>query len=255
MSIDKLLLEIYELTESEDYEKSLELCNQILKLDESNEDALNNKALSLFKLGKCDEALEIYKKMLTENPVDVTAIDGIKRMSKSYDIDTSKYYDDSLYVSWISLIKSRNDAICPDCGSHLMPLTLCPSEEMMELDEMGFDVENNNYYCRNCDFELYIDVLNIDCGNHPIECAYLYYKLDEITVHIRYNKYSENFSLDELKSKMDYFDDEEFNAFLNKLKEVDYICEDEEGHVRLVEDMENHWFKHYIKYERLCREL
>lgn len=39
MSIDKLLLEIYELIESEDYEKSLELCNQILEFDENNKDA------------------------------------------------------------------------------------------------------------------------------------------------------------------------------------------------------------------------
>lgn len=253
MSIDKLLLEIYELNESEDYEKSLELCNQILEFDENNKDALNSKALSLFKLGNCDEALEIYKKMLMENPVDISAIDGIKRMSKSYDIDTLEYYNDGLYISWISLIKSKNDTVCPDCGSKLMPLTLCPSEEMKELDEMGFDLENHNYYCRNCDCELYIDVLNIDCENHPIECAYLYYKLDEITKYIRYNEYSGN--LDELKSKMDYFDDEEFNAFISKLKEVDYIYEDKKGHVRLVEDVENHWFRHYIRYKRLCREL
>ena len=255
MSIEKLLSQIKNLTESEDYEKSLNLCNKILELDENNKDALDCKALSLFKLGRYDESLVIYKKMLMENPTDVNAVDGIKRISKSYDIDPSEYFDDGLHLSWISLIKSKNDAICPDCGSKLMPLLFFPSTEMMELDETGFDVENHNYYCKNCDWEMFIDILNIDCENHPIECAYLYSKLDEITNHIRYNSYSENFSLDELKSKMDYFDEEEFDAFIKKLKEVDYIYEDENGHLRLVEDVENQWFSHYIEYERRCREF
>ena len=196
----------------------------------------------LERLERYDEALELYKKLLIKNPKNVTVIDRIKVMSKSMDIDTSEYFDDSLYISWIDLIKSKNDVeICPTCKSKMIPIVYgYPTEETMsrykrgEIRLGGCMPYPQNYYCRNCDEEHHMQSLNIDCENQTIECAYLYSKLYEIENHLRYK---ENVSLEELKSKMDYFDDEEFNAFVNKLKEMDFICEGKKGYVRLLGEL------------------
>ena len=222
---------IHALFRNQRYDEALEVC------DETG--MLHLKGELLERLERYDEALKLYKKMLMENPMDVTVIDRIKAMSKSIDIDTSEYFDDGLYISWIGLIKSKNDVeVCPTCKSKMIPIVYgYPTDEKMDMDMRGeirlggCEPYPENYCCMNCNEEHHMQSLNIDCEDLTIECVYLFSKLHEIEGHLSYH---EDVSLEELKSKMDYFDDEEFNAFVNKLKEMDFICEGKKGYVRLL---------------------
>ena len=70
--------------------------------------------------------------------------------------------------------------------------------------------------------------LHVECDDLKI-AYYLCDKIYKIRKHIKIGP-----TLEELHQKMDYFDDVEFDKFIEHLKEIDYIYEDE-GIVKLSE--------------------
>lgn len=216
------------------YEASLKLCEEGLKIKKFDW-LCENKIKALMKLKRFDEAFEFlkslgdnfftfddtisiinefidsgeYEKALecldklneTNWLYNYSIIDGYKRIANHSDLDLSERYDKQYYMEWIAMIKSKSDEnTCPLCGGK---------------------ISGNFSLCDKCSEEI-----NMSPQGTLIECGSLqmyYYICDKLKTLKNCLKPAN--STEKLHKKMDYLDDAEFNAFINHLKDIEYIVE------------------------------
>lgn len=252
-----LAMAYYDLGE---YEKSLEYCEKGLKIKDFDW-LFENKIKALLKLDRVDEAIECYENA----PADIEICDLMIEAEKygealkyciDEDIDDFEKIIDKIkekntqelgeyYISWIYKIKSKSDIrFCPDCGGDMIPIVWgFPHEGLLtkaERDEIflgGCRIPPNppNYHCKKCDkeFDLGIEGLHIECWDFKLY-AYIEYKIRELICVLRGKSLVVIRSLDTLKKELKGFDDEEFDAFIRHLIELDYLCVPREGYIKLV---------------------
>lgn len=246
--------------------KKLELLLQMNEFDEAYEfyktlddDILlkgfkvQHLASNLVKNNMHDEAIECYNKVLkfkltgySQCDYDINnfyLLDEIKKDFIELGLDLSKIYPNDLYLDWIDNYSfERLTGNCPICGEKLIPVYFrgYPNFELMEkaqkneaiikkdvLDEEDPFRCKDICYCPHCkkDFDLGINGLHADCAENYAQEKYA---LDKIVL-LYGCFYKETVSLDELKEEFDYFDEKELDAFINKLKDIDYLIEIEQG--------------------------
>ena len=241
-----------------EYEKSLKCCCEGLNIKEFDW-LYENRIKALLKLDRIDEAIECYEngpwsieitdllietgkyclalKYCLEEELDdwESIIDQIKEK------DTAEIGD--YYISWIYKIKSKSDIrFCPQCGGDLIPIVWgLPPERLLEKEQRGeiylggccMPLEPLNYHCKKCgsEFDLGTEGLHIECEDKLYE--YIEYKIMELTSSLKENSTVFIKSWDSLKNELKGFDDREFDAFINHLKDLDYIFEPREGYIKL----------------------
>ena len=160
-------------------------------------------AHALIDAEEYDKALECLDMLNEANWLfSCRIIDGYKRIENLTGRNLKDRYAGEFRMSWIGMIKSRSDRqICPLCG--------------------GDDFNNQFNFCNGCGEEL-----QMGSPGALIECDSLkvyYYICDKLFTLKNFLK--EHSDLRLLHKKMDCLDDEEFNAFIAHLKEIDYVVE------------------------------
>ncbi len=243
-----------------DYEKSLKYCEQGLKI-KGFDWLYNNKIKALLKLERIDEAMECYE----NGPLSIDICDLLIETGKysealkfclEHDLDYFKSVIDEIkeknteevgdyYISWIYKIKSKSDIrFCPDCGGELIPIVWgLPHPEFLkeaENDEIflgGCCIPPNppNYHCKKCghEFDLGVEGLHIECDDYHLY-EYIEYKIRELVRLVKEKSFVVIQSLDTLKKELKGYDDEEFNAFIKHLIELDFLYDPCDGYVKLV---------------------
>lgn len=240
------------------YEKSLKCCEEGLKINDFDW-LYENKIKALLRLDRVDEAMDCYE----NGPWNIEITDllieaGKYSLALKYCLDEDdfepiidkikeKNTDDvgDYYISWIYKIKSKSDVrLCPDCGGELIPIVWgLPNDRLLkraERDEIflgGCCLPPNppNYHCKKCDkeFDLGIEGLHIECDDNKLY-MYIEYKIRELISLLRGMSLVVIRSLDTLKSELKGYDDEEFDAFISHLIELDCLYEPREGYIKLV---------------------
>ena len=202
---NNLAMVYYDLGE---YEKSLKLCDEGLKIKEFDWLSIN-KLKALIKLDMMDEAMEFdktlnhnfdlgdvfleedmigdaldyYYNLLKDNPGDYDLIEKIKLIICYYDLD-----------------------MIPDVGDYYLTW----------IDDVFY----------NSDYE----GLDSNCKDSKLN-SYSLIKIIDINVLLKNSK--KGIRLDELKEKLQTYDDKEFDALINKLFEINYLAQPKEGCVKL----------------------
>ena len=242
-----------------EYEKSLECCDEGLKIKDFDW-LVENRIKALLKLDRVDEAIECYENStLYIEIVDLMIEAGKYREAISYASDAEsddlpsvidkvkeRSHDEmgDYYISWIYRIKSWNSTkICPDCGGELIPIVWgYPNQNLLEKAERGEvflggcvpPPNNPNYRCKECDseFDLGFAGFRIGYKNDPLS-DYIEYKIMELTSMLKSSRISFKRSLESLKGDLKGYDDEEFNAFISHLMSLGYLRQPREGYVEL----------------------
>lgn len=242
-----------------EYEKSLKCCEDGLNIKDFDW-LYENKIKALIKLDRIDEAIECYE----NGPWGLEIIDLFIECGNCLEafkycldkdledfepiIDKIKERDAEItgdyYISWIYNIKSKSDIrFCPDCGGELIPIVWgYPNSELLEksLREEVFlggccmPINPANYHCRKCggEFDMGCEGLHIECDDYNLSC-YIEYKIEELTSKLRKGQKVFIRSLNGLKKELQGFDDEEFDAFIRHLNDLDYIYQPREGFIKL----------------------
>ena len=243
-----------------DYEKSLKYCEKGLKIKKFDW-LFENKIRALLKLDRIDEAIECYENSSGAIEIlDLFIETGKYSQALKYCLDED--YEDyesvideikeadthelgEYYMSWIYKIKFRHDIrTCSECGGELIPIVWgYPYPELFKKAECGeiwlggcvIPPNNPNYICKSCnsEFDLGCEGLVIECDDNKLG-EYIEYKIRELTSKLKNSSTVFIRSMDGLKNELGGFDDEEFNAFINHLTDLDYICHPREGYIRLV---------------------
>lgn len=230
------------------YKKSLNVIDRALKIDPKNSkfqeirmkallEADVNSAFKYFKASKAgffsdgflfegfdeklasklveaeeyEKALFCYEKMLLQNKDSIEAIDGIKRVMNKSDLDITPAFDDKYYMKWIFTIKSKSDKMkCPVCGE---------------------EIEGSGSFCSNCEIELPQDSgVNIECDDiHLYEYANA--QVLKVKSVLDERRFYHMFHRD-----LDYMDDGEYGAFMNRLKDIEFIFDAGSGSVGLLDE-------------------
>ena len=223
------------------YRRALERVNRMLEIDGENSRFQNFKVRVLMELD-INDAYDFYESMGSDKPdkgitqalahalIDAEEyekalecldrlnetnwlfscriIDGYKRIENRTGRNLKDRYGSEFYMSWIEMIKSRTDRkVCPLCG--------------------GEDFNNQFSFCNGCGEEL-----QMGSQGTLVECDSLkvyYYICDKLLTLKMFLK--SNASVKDLHEKMDCLDDEEFNAFIEHLKSIDYIVEASKGYI------------------------
>ena len=223
------------------YRKALERLNQLLEIDSENIRFQYFKVRLLVELN-VNEAYDFYEAIGSDSPdksvtqslahalIDAEEydnalkcldklnetnwlfscriIDGYKRIENRTGRDLKDRYASEFHMSWIEMIKSRSDRkICPICG--------------------GDDFNNQFSFCNGCGEELQMSSQGtlIKCDSLKVY-YYICDKLLKLKLFLKSHA-----SLKELHEEMDCLDDEEFNAFIEHLKSIDYIVEASKGYI------------------------
>ena len=252
---NNLAMVYYDLGE---YEKSLKLCEEGLKISDF-EWLYENKIKALLKLERLDEAIECYENAPHSLDIcDLLTEAGECSLALKYCLDEDDFEPlidkikeknaDELgdyYISWIYKIKSKSDVrLCSECGGELIPIVWgLPHDRLLKRaarDEIflgGCCLPPNppNYHCKKCgkEFDLGIEGLRIECDDNKLY-MYIEYKIKELISLLRGNSLVVIRSLDTLKSELEGYDDDEFDAFIKHLIELDCLCQPREGYIKLV---------------------
>ncbi|HEX5185653.1 MAG TPA: tetratricopeptide repeat protein, partial [Nitrososphaeraceae archaeon] len=105
--MEKLNTKAKSLFDSEQYEESINLFDQVLKFAPNNPFALYHKALSLFKLENYKESLSIFNRFLEDDPANVKALFYHGRASLSL-----KQYEESITFFNKILELNENNSEC-----------------------------------------------------------------------------------------------------------------------------------------------
>ena len=211
-------------------------------------------ARNLAKMGKDSEAIGCYNKILKKkikpytkfyyNYNDFDLFDKIKKDFIDYNLDLNNILYTDLYISWIDKITfEKPTEVCPICGNRLTPIVYADLEWYRfnkEKDEIvrpntlsDIDPYNNikEFYCRNCDreFDMGVAGIHLECGENYLQEKYGLEKIDLLNCYAC----QENIPKEKLTSSFDYFDEKEFDAFINKLKEIGYLTEVEKDLYKL----------------------
>lgn len=243
-----------------EYEKSLGCCEAGLKIRDWGE-LCENKIKALLMLDRVDEAFDFYE----NSPYSIEIVDLLIECGKyskafeyclEWDIDEYESIIDKIkendpgavgdfYLSWIYAIKSRsNIRVCAECGGELVPIVWgLPGPKLLEREDNGeiflggccIPPNPPNYHCRRCggEFDLGAEGLHIECMQYRLH-DYIEYKIRQLTCALKGDSIVFIRSLDSLKKELKGFDDEEFDAFITRLKDLGHIYEPREGHIKLV---------------------
>ena len=242
------------------YEKSLKCCEEGLKIKDFDW-LYENKIQALLRLDRLDEAMDCYEKgpwgiEITDLLIETEKYSEALKYCLEEDLDNYESIIDKIkekntnevgdyYISWIYKIKSKsNIRFCPECGGELIPIVWgFPHDELLrkaERDEIflgGCCIPPNppNYHCKKCnkEFDLGIEGLHIECDDYRLH-NYIEYEIKELISILRGKSLVVIRSLDTLKKELKGFDDEEFNAFIKHLIELDYLYVPREGYIKLV---------------------
>lgn len=255
-----------------DYEKSLECCEEGLKIKDFDW-LVENKIKALIKLNRIEEALKCYENVNFYIPfIDFLTDAGKYSEALKYCLDddcgdfesvvdkikeknTSQIGD--YYLSWIYDIKSKNDTkTCRECGGELIPIVWgFPGPEIMEKSARG-EVHlggccifpfKPNYHCKKCskDFNLGFEGLNIECRDYKLR-KYIEYKIEELISNLREKSMVYVRSIDELEETIKGFGDGEFRAFIDHLTEIGFLCRPREGFIKLAGHEDLRCMKEYL---------
>ena len=210
-------------------------------------------ASNLAKNKMYDEAIECYNKVLKFKLTgysqydydyrDFYLLDEIKKDFIEFELDLNKIYPNYLYLNWIDKYSFEElTGDCPICSGKLIPVYFrdFPDSELIKkaedneaiIKKDSADEEDpfrckNIAYCINCkkDIDLGINGLHVNSGKNYMQEKYALDKI--VLLYMRF--YHVTVSLDDLKEEFDYFDECELNAFINKLKSINYLIEVEKG--------------------------
>lgn len=196
-----------------DYEKSLELCEEGLKIKEFDW-LCENKFKNLIKLGRIDDAVEFEKGVSDDINMQVAFLDDDM---KEYELD---YYShilrdnpDNFYV--IELIKAivahRYPDRTPDVGDYYINWIDC---------------------VKFADDKLYVE-----CADSKLK-EYAEFEIHCVTSILK--EYPKGCGLEEFKERLVPYDEREFDAFINHLLEIGYIIQPEKGRIELAEGIPDH---------------
>ena len=254
---NNLAMVYYDLGE---YEKSLKLCEEGLMI-KGFDWLYVNKIKALLKLDRVDEAIECYENSGADIEIcnlmiecgkyaeafsyclDEDLDDFCKIIDRIKEANTQEIGD--YYISWIYKIKFKSDIRnCPDCGGKLIPIVWgYPNQKLLKKAERGevflggCELPPNypNYHCVNCNEEFYLgcEGLHIECDDDKLN-DYIKHKIKQLTSKLKNSSTVFIRSLDALKMELKGFGDEEFDAFISHLKDLEYVCEPREGYIMLV---------------------
>ena len=250
-----------------EYEKSLECCEEGLEIRKFDW-LVENKIKALIRLGRADEAIEIYEDSRGMPNADIAELlieGGEYRLGLDYDSDDDSSTShcrlideikDSIhgkglevpdeigdfYKKWIYRIKSMHDTkTCPDCGGRLAEIVYgYPNPKILERSVHGDVVLGGcspmpyDWRCRQCghDFAFGHNGLEIDCEDEELY-DYIIYKIDEITYGLKRDSMIFDRFTEGLKKEVLGFDDEEFDAFITHLAQIGYVRFPHEECVRI----------------------
>ena len=249
-----------------DYEKSLECCEEGLKIKDFDW-LCENKLKALIKLDRMEEAIEFdrtdnsgislgevfleeerfcdalryYYGHLKDNPDDFYTIEMIKGIICRHDLKVTPEVGD-YYLKWIDDIRKVNvSRTCPDCGGKLIPIAWgYPSPETLERAQRGevhlggCDVtfKRFNFHCRECKkyFEMYYENFDVESADPKME-RYFHFKMFVLLAAFK-NGSTNSLEQDYLREYLKTFSEVEFNAFMDKLAEIGFV-ELKDGYVML----------------------
>ena len=194
-----------------------------------------------------NESIDCYEKMLKTHSNDLEVIDSIKRIVNSYQVDRVPNYNKELYESWIFKIKSKNNTeLCPICGNKLIPIVYgyVVGDEAFERQEKGEiiiggcvrDDSNSYFYCKNCNKKIDMGPcnLNIDCEKFTVIYDYISKNIHKIT-SLLWEDENIIVSKDDLRNRLNYLDENEFEKFIGQLLKINFIYEPKKGYLKLVD--------------------
>ena len=242
-----------------EYEKSLKCCDEGLKIKKFDW-LCENRIKALLKLGRIDDAIDCYENSPTFIEIcDLMIEAGKYAEAFNYcleeDLDDFESIIDRIkekdtraigeyYISWIDRIRFRyNTRFCPDCGGELIPILWgYPSSDMLQKAEReeiflgGCCLPPNspNYHCKNCDHEFRLGFmgLHIECDDYKLH-EYIKYKIRQLHSNLMQDSVMFVRSTEELKKELNGFGDGEFDAFINRLIEIDYLYQPSEGYIKI----------------------
>lgn len=264
---NNLSMAYYDLGE---YEKSLKCCEDGLKIKDFDW-LWENKMKALIMLDRADEAIEIYGGLndYEDYPIDrllfdagkykkaldyylgeeeFDLIDELKARILKHDPNAISEVGD-YYMSWIDMIKFKHDVkLCLDCGGELIPILWgYPDNCDLEKSAKGelylggcVIIVPWDYHCKSCGHDLNLGYkgLEIECSDSKLY-NYIEYQISEIIEKLKIGSRvfikTRNTIMEELRN----FDEGEFEAFVNHLLEVGYICEPKKNYIKLV-DFDNY---------------
>ena len=209
-------------------------------------------ARNLAKAGKSSKAIECYnyvlKKLITPYTNkwefrfdDIMIFDWIKKDFIDYNLDLNQIYFNDLYISWTDKLTFKKPTdYCPVCGGKLTPIVYEDLEYYMPwesekdeivrestLSEFNPYISIKEFYCRNCkkEFDMGIGGIYYEDTDNYIQEKYALDKIDELGRSF----YKNRVSRDTLNHDLFYFDDKERDVFINKLMDIGYIVEVEDG--------------------------
>lgn len=192
-----------------DYEKSLELCEEGLKIKEFDW-LCENKFKNLIKLGRIDEAIEFEKGVSDDINMQLVFLDDdMKEHELDYYSHILRENPDNFYV--IELIKAivahRYPDRTPDVG---------------------------DYYLKWIDCVKFADAkLYAECEDSKLK-EYTEFEIHCVTSILK--EYPKGCGLEEFKERLVPYDEMEFDAFISHLLEIGYIIQPEEGRIELADD-------------------
>ncbi|WP_298524695.1 SseB family protein [uncultured Methanobrevibacter sp.] len=190
-----------------DYEKSLKLCEEGLKIKEFDW-LCENKFKNLIKLGRIEEAID-FEDGLSEGinlPLVFIEEDMVEHELDYFSHLLKRNPDDYYVIEMIKHIAAHRYAdMTPEVGDYYLKWIGCIKSSDGEL---SFECGNSNLgeYARFKVFSFESVMKRL-----PGKC----HKLDEV------------------KNELVAFDDEELDAFINRLIELEYIVQTEEGCIEL----------------------
>lgn len=238
-----------------EYEKSLECCEEGLKIKEFDW-LCDNKIKALIMLERIDDAVEFWENSASgEDLPDIFIECGKYSHAFKYCLD-EYYFKDTIdrikqfdtgavgdyYMSWINTIKFRYDTeSCPDCGGRLIPILWgYPGPEMLEKANRGevflggcvLPMNNPDYHCTGCGHEFHLghEGIHIECDDVKLR-DYTESKIDQLRCLL--GRDSNAKSLSELRKNMHGLKSDEFEAFVSHLVEIGYLSCGLDGNLEL----------------------
>ncbi len=284
MNKKKLLMECEDAYLEHDYRRLIELCDEILEADEKNPIAISYKSIAYCFLNQPQKAADILKEAIRLYPNNYYMNNNIAMAY--YDLgeyeESLKYCEKGLAIKdfrWLyenkikALIKLEriNEAIecyesAPDDidiydlligdGKISEALKYCgdknPEEFYKVIDKAKRQDASQvgDYYIRwiyaiKSKSDKGCEGLEVECDDEKLK-GYVEYKIGELNSRLKGKSIIYVRSLDELRKELKGFDDEEFNAFISHLEDLDYIRKPREGYVCLTGYDGWKWAKEYL---------
>lgn len=212
----------------------------------------NELRMELEKIGRFDYLLDFHYTEFNRYPDLFFCIDEVKRIFNTYNVNEKPRYPEQYYMQWIDSIKQLNEfKYCSNCGEELFKVVFVADNHKnlnKIINDKIFLSSGNQYkfhnhlcgYCCECrglfDFGFY--GIEIECDDENLK-EFIEYKLDEFIDYMKEFEVNGQVSLKKLFDHCDGFDEMEFNKFIEKLKSISLITENEKGFIKLEDCVES----------------